>query len=298
MLGWTQVDFPPKVQEQIRAINIFEQQQANFSNRGADLQWKIDGLQSQREQDRKAHGEHLVQLKSEMQPLLELRNRSKAPLAEKQASLRRFERAISDLEAAHQAFGAKLHELMAVEPPTLEIRRQITSINDQRAAFESERDDLDRSRLRVSHEVKTIRETIAGHDLEISRLNRKIEKAGDAFTARDGELLSQIHKLEREKAETEKHVAALDQKKSPAYLAIGRCLADFNIGPINQPDALQRVAQHRQTIRNCEQRIADSRAESSKISRESWLLFCAAVILVLVTVVFSGAFFFNVHWRN
>lgn len=295
MLGWTQVDFPPEVEEQIQAINACEHRQAELSNQGADLQWKIEELQSQREENKKSQDELLGLLKSKLQPALDARDAAKAPLAVKQASLQRFDQAIAELEASRHAFRIKLNELMSAEQETPEIRQQIVSIREHRAAFDTEKNDLEQSCMRVAGEIKAIEEIVAGHESEVAEWTRKIYEAEEAFAVQDAGLLSQIRDLEREKAHTEQDVARLDQNKSPAYLVIGRCLADFNLEPMNQPDALQCVLRHRQVIQNCEHRIAESLEISSGVDRESWLKFCAVVVLTLMVVLFVMAHFFNIH---
>lgn len=283
ILGWQQVDFPPDVEEQIRAITAWELQQTELSNKSADIQWQISDLQSQREQHQKEYQASRTGLESSLAPMMENRAEAAKRLAISQESIQRFGEAIAALDASIETVAAQFRGLLASNPEGRGIHEQVLKVGERRRILENEREDMQLSRMRIFSELKASTEEIESLDLQIAETQRILQEAGEAFEAREREFESQIAVLKAEKQAALKHVDTLDKKKSPAYLAIGRCLADFELAPLNQPHALDEVLAHRQKIAVWQEQIAASLAESAEISPTARALFYAiATIIALI----------------
>lgn|GEM_PF-1380841 len=295
-LGWQQVeDFPPEIAEQMRAITAMERQQAELSNQGADLQWNIAELQKQLDKTRGDHNELIVAHEAELQPLKESRDSSAAPIEDRKESIARFDSAIAEMEKAADALGVRLRSLLSLEKQSIQIKEEIINITEKRASFENEKEDLQRSRMRAYADLKAITDHIGATDAQIAQMHQRIRQIHDEFNVQEKDLLAQIAHLENEKENASKHVRTLDQKKSPAFRAIGRCLADSGISPMNQPQALERVLALKENIDVSQQRIATSLARSSQVNPATMAAFYAVLLLILALFVIAGIFLFKAH---
>jgi len=287
-LGWQQVeDFPPEIEAQMRALHDWERQQADLSNQSADMRWNIDALKLQRKQLQKKFDGQLAQLEAALQPLVAAVDLAEKSIPGCQEKVRRFDEAISTLEEAHEAINTRLHTLMS-ETQTLQVRELVVELGDKRAAYENEREDLQRTRMKTAGEMKTFEYHIETYGPRIEELKRQIRLAKEDFAAQDKELVSQITSFEKEKQHAVKNVNTLDRKKSSAFLAIGRCLADSAIPPMNQPEALEKVLAHRGNILEIQQRIADSLARSSQIPSSTLTAFYVAMFLFLAVILIAA----------
>jgi chromosome segregation ATPase len=291
-LGWQQVDFPPEVEREIEAINAMELQQAHISNRGADIQSDIDELQARREENRKAHAEVISGIESAMEPLLQARDVARKPLAANQEGIRRFEHAIAAVQATAETLALQIQELSAISRPGMDVQQQLIELKDRRTECNFEKEDMQRAVIKLQNEIKAQTAKVAALDLQIQDLNLKISDAGDAFNAGDKELLAAIAGLKQGKKETGRQVDRLDKSKGSAYLRVGRCLADFNLAPMNQPESLQRVLIHREIVAGHQQRIAESLEESSR-NAAAMRAFYIFIIVLFVAIAIAIVFLFR-----
>ncbi|MGB8353738.1 MAG: hypothetical protein WCD79_07625 [Chthoniobacteraceae bacterium] len=294
-LGWQQVDdFPPEIEEQMREIHAMERQQADLSNQGADIQWEIDALQLKRKENGKNLEYLLAEIEPALQPLAGWRAEAEKSIIAGNESIQRFDKAIADLESAHESFGLRLQALMS-EKQTFPVRDQVLWIEERRMALGNEKEDLERSRVKTTMDQKTTEEQIQTVQAQIEELNQKIRVAKEESNARDRELNSQINALEKQKKNASKNVESLDKKKSPAFLAIGRCLADADIAPMNQPEALEHVIAHRGKIAGLEEQIIHSLARSSQVPASTLMTFYVALFLLLAIIAVAIFFLLPRH---
>jgi chromosome segregation ATPase len=289
VLGWQQADFSAGVLEHVGELNAFERQQAELSNRSADLQLEIDALQFQLDEKRNEHAEHKLVLECELKPLAESHSQSVAALVAGRTKLQRFDKAISELQAARDLLEDELNRLMSSDQSGGFVHESIR-LRDRIAANENERDDLRRSRVVAFTELKVAEENNAALDFQVSAVKEKMDAVDDELASQERKLVAHIDVLQHEKGKIEKLLKSLDRKKSPAFMAIGRCLADCNIAPLNQPDALELVLYHRAQLEAIQQRIASSLEESARAERTELLLFYASVALAILA---ACAFFFR-----
>ena len=279
-LGWQQADFPPEVDRQIRVITHMERQQAAYSNQSADIQAKIEEIESQREVERKKHEEAVAVIELELKPLFQAREVARQPLAGLQQGVLRFEEAIAGLRETHAQLMAQISEAAGAS----------IELNDRRADCEFQMEELHRAMTGLHTQIAAQTKQVATLDLQIQDVNRKITDATEAFETADRALLGEIAGQEQGKRETGRMVERLDKQKSSAYLAVGRCLADYEIAPMNQPGALQDVLTRRENILGLEQRIAESLTESSQIANgtlKAFYIFIAVFFAALVIALFA-----------
>ena len=294
-LGWQQVDdFPPEIEGEIRAIHAMERQQADLSNQSADIQWEIDALQLRRKENGKNLEDLLAELEPALQPLVEWRTEAEKSIQTGNESIQRFDKAIADLESAHESFGVRLQALTS-EKQTFSVRDQVLWIEERRMALGNEKEDLQHSRVKTTMDLKTTAQQIQTVQIQIEELNQKIRVARDEAGARDRELNSQINILEKQKKNASKNVESLDKKKSPAFLAIGRCLADAEIAPMNQPEALEHVVAHRGKIAGLQEQITHSLARSSQVPASTLMAFYVAMFLFLAIIAVAAFFLLTRH---
>jgi predicted nucleic acid-binding Zn-ribbon protein len=287
-LGWQQADFPPEVEAQIRAITSVEHQQAQFSNQSADIQSDIDEIQTRREQKRLEHAAEIDAIESELQPLAQARETAREPLAGLQEGIRRFEQAIAAVRKTKEELEPQIRELHALHSTSIDVQGRLTHLRDKQGECDFEIDDLQRAAMKLQNEIKAQTQAVAALDLQIQDLNMGISHKRDALNAADAELLAEIGALQHGKSETGRIVNKLDRKKSPAFLAVGQCLADFSIAPMNQPEALQNVWMQRETVRGCRERIEESMAASSQTSRVALRVFYIFLILLIAAAAFAA----------
>lgn len=292
-LGWEQVDFPPAVQEQINMIQTVERQQAKFSNQSAAIQGSIDELIAKREQDRQQYGDSVVALEEQLQAWLEAQQRLTQSIAGLQAGVGRFEQAVYRLDARYEEAIPRLQELRVARPQTRWIQKQMVELEDLRLGYDADREDLVNARRKLQHEIKATSEQIENSAASVEQLKQAIAEAKGESSAKEEEFDIMVSSLEEDKEQTSKTVDSLDSKKEPAYLAIGRCLADHKIAPRNQPDALKAVLQHRELLRKYQFALEDSLAASAQAGSSMIAFF--AVLAFLLAAIAVGLFVLMTH---
>lgn len=285
-LGWMQADFPPEVEAQIQAITHVEHQQAHFSNQSAEIQFQIDEIEARRGEKRQAHDAEIAAIEAELRPLMQAREEARGPLASLQEGVGRFEQAADAVRETREALETQLSELEATGAQAIEIRTEINRIRDKHTECGFQIEDMQRAAMNLHNEMKVHTSRMASLDLQINDVNLRISDKWDAFNAADRELLAEISALRQGKKETGRIVNSLDKEKSSAYLSVGRCLADYDIAPMNQPDVLQDVQAWREAVRDRMEKIAKSVEESSQASRAALMAFYIVIgLLVLILVV-------------
>ena len=287
-LGWQQADFPPEVERQIHAINAVELQQAQISNQSADIQSNIDDLQTRRSVNKKLLDGMISGIEADIKPLSQTREEARLPLVVKQEGIRRFEQALPVVMKTRETLALQIEELEAINRPDLDVQRELVQLKDRLIECNFEREDMQRAVMKLQNEIKAQTQQVATLDLKIQDLNLKISGARDTFNTGDKELLAEINSLLKGKKETSKMADRLDKKKSSAFLPIGRCLADYDIAPRNQPESLQLVLTHRGIIEAYQRRIAESLEASSQISQATMRAFYIFVVLFFVTIVIAA----------
>ncbi|HWB58414.1 MAG TPA: hypothetical protein VG733_02940 [Chthoniobacteraceae bacterium] len=289
-LGWQQADFPPEVDVQVQAIMHVERQQTEYSNKGAEIQSSIEEVRYKRESKREAHLRQIAAIETELKPLYEAREVAREPLAGLQEGVARFDQAVAGLRETDNELASQLAELQAIVPANMEIQQRMMRVKDQRIQCDFQIEDMLRARLKLENQIKRQTQEVASVDLKIQDVNIKINDLREAFEAADKELQAEINALALGHKETGKMMNRLDRQKSAAFLAVGRCLADYHIAPMNQPAALELVYSQRNVVRTYKDRIAESMAASAQTGNAPLIALGVATALFVAIVVIAASF--------
>ena len=268
VLGWQQADyFSAETEAQVKRIYDVEKKQASHLNREAEIAETIRALESQRVEAKIAHEAALAQIAAERQPDASAREQTFARVAEAEATVARFDGALASFD--------------------MEIER---ASDARRLAMRLEKQEMERVREQKISECDPLREALALCDSRLAALDEKARRMQDEFDARIAALQAELRVAEREKDKTRKQMNALEGGKRSPYLHIGRCLADCDIAPRNQPDALERVRALRRRARQIESRIGQFRAQSQQADRREVrtfyaVLFAGAVLLAVLVAI-------------
>ncbi|MDQ3624230.1 MAG: hypothetical protein M3463_17370 [Verrucomicrobiota bacterium] len=293
LLGWQQAEYDEETQQQVQRIADCEREQVRLTNQSAALAREIHPLVAQREAARKEfEAQHSVlnaQIKALRAPLDEINDaldnlRQRLPTYDKrQAELDRELAEVSESYRALLTFGVQ----------SAEAREEMLRLRERTVTIPNEKADLRVEHIRVIGEIKRL---LARQEAETQRL-QPVENQRDelkkAFAAADGTLWDRIKALKREKLAVNDQFDRLEASKANPYLEIGRVLADHNLGPMNQPEVLEKVRLLRFSVHELETELAESMAESAKedvrtlrLSYSVWA-FMAVVLLCLVVFLFS-----------
>jgi len=284
-LGWQQADFPDSVEETINNLRRIENEQAELFNRSADLAGELSAAQKERDEHRATYEKVRRGIVAETQP----------HLTEKQ----QHEEARAELHQLTAALRGQLPELQGQER---EYRRQIEEIPARGLPLDEAQDERKRltdlhqatlsSLTAASEGIEKSCATIRTHDEAIARVEpiieafeKKLDALDGAFNAADHERAEAILKLQQDKHGVERRLAELDKAKGNEFLIVGRCLADANIPPMNQPQALEKVLALRETIANRLRAIAESLAWSDAADHNELRKFYFAVGMAMGLVV-------------
>jgi tetratricopeptide (TPR) repeat protein len=283
-LGWGQADFlTPEMREQVRLIMDFEKQAADAFNKAAALgdeirQLEQDWTTAEVETERES-----ADFASRRGRAVESLGTAETRAEEARAAVARFEQAVRNLEADFSRAEAVSGQLLAVD--SREAEEEWRRAIENRKRIERELLDLRAVLARRRMELGGLDEAVRLAREEVSEIDRAAKLAEDAHNARLAELTRNIAALERSRDQTRKVVDLLEKRKASPFRVIGQCLANDEVAPMNQPEALERVRRTRLRIAELEKSLADSLAESSRADRaELRRFYIASGVTVLLLV--------------
>ena len=285
LLGWQQADFEGEAQQHVRQLTDFERVQARLTNQSAALALAIRRLRDERTAARQQHDEAYAQCETE-------RARVAAPVAEDErrlAARRRapsnFGESIAALERELREVSALYSELLAVELPTPEIRRETIRLHGRKVAIPNEQADLRRGQQQAAHEIHTLEEALTRGRLAVAAVEEKLRAQRAEFEGADGAREKEVADREREKLAVEKENNSLEKAKGNPYRKIGQLLADSGIAPMNQPHALTAVLLGRESVAGLGRDVAASREASGSEDRaalgKSWVALGAVACAII-----------------
>ncbi len=279
VLGWQQADYDPATQQHADQLNALEREQARLANESATLGLAIREIEERRAAARREFEEAAAAALAREQPAAA----NAGQLAEQAAAKRRECEGIEtrlrvldrEAAAAEAEYRARL-TAQAVAEELLARRRVILALPRERADWQA--------RLEQAAQQAAALETLL----------ESLRKSRADFEQRDAALAGEIAAWLREKQRIDQQADALDAAKTRPYREIGRALADHDISPLNQPDALDAVHAQRERIVAREALVAASlgasHAEDAAALRTSWIALgavaasFAAIVLVLASL--------------
>jgi chromosome segregation ATPase len=286
-LGWQQAEYDTPTQREVDKIKNFEREQARLTNESADLAQALVVLTAERAEMRRIFEEKRGALETQCQTGRTAVARLEGEIAELRVTIADAQIRLPQLDRESREV-ARLHQdLLTVENQTPEMRDELIRLRERTTAITHETADAQAKFGRAARSAEALQKTLTEEEERLATSERELRELEDAHAERDRQLASQLKTKEREKARLEKEVDLLEHEKANPYQQIGRVLADNDIAPMNQPNALAAVREARLHVRKLEGEIASSRAASAAedrtLLRHSILLWVAiALALTLI----------------
>src|SRR5881396_3496691 len=271
----------PELRNEIVALKKLEQEQKEVALRIARIDEGIKRIEEERQQIAREQANAIARLEAEKKPLLQKRNQAKSTAEVCERELAAVERRIQENEAADRDLLKQLSDLHALDPAPPDIQARTTTINVRRARLPEERAELVRARLGSADAAHLAKEKLLAAESELAVVEKKIERVRNEFEARDRKLNENIHLQQEAVREARTRHHKVEERKTPAYLNIGRHLAAQSIAPPNAPHLLTEAHRHRHIVDQLLQHRAELTTLSSQIDRQELRKFYFSIVSVL-----------------
>ncbi len=288
LLGWQQAEFDTGTQREVEKILHTEREQARLSNEGAAVSQVVIDLKAQREQMRQTFEKESAPLVLERKELRENIEKAGAQISLLRKQLADFESREEELERELREAKKIQNTLHAAEEHTPEMRDQQADLRERITTIPGRLSEIQRQRARGTAEKEELKKTMTQETERESTLAQQIKELESAHSTGDRKLAEAISEKEREREKIENENTRLEKDKANPYREIGRVLADHDLPPMNQPQALDAVKQSRLRMQGIEFAITKSLAESAAEDRalvQNSLILLGAVLLAVGLVV-------------
>jgi hypothetical protein len=272
----------PELRNEIVALKKLEQEQKEVALRIARIEEGIKTIEEERQQNAREHAAAIAKLEAEKKPLLQQRNQAKHNVDVCERELAGVERRIQESEAADRDLLKQISDLHAVEPAPADLEARSASINARRARLPDERAELVRARLGSADAVRLAKEKLNAADAELSAVEKNTTRARSEFETRDRRLNDNIRAQQEAEREARERHQTVEERKNPAYLSIGRHLAEKGVAPPNAPHLLAEAHRRRDAVDSQLQHKAELALLSSQIDKQELRKFYFSVFSVLV----------------
>jgi hypothetical protein len=272
----------PELRNEIVALKKLEQEQKELALRIAQLEEGIKKIEAEQQQNTDDQNTAIAKLESEKKPLFQQRNQVKTTADVCERELAAVERRIRENETADRDLLKQLSDLHALDPAPPDLQARTATINGRRARLPEERAELIRARLGSADAARLAREKLAAAESELAFVEKKIEQVRNEFETRNRKLNENIHAQQEAVREARARHHKVEERKTPAYLNIGRHLATQGIAPPNAPHLLAEAHRHRATVDQLLQHQAELSVLSSQIDKQELRKFYFSVFSVLV----------------
>ncbi len=288
LLGWQQADFEGEAQRHVEKLTHVEREQARQTNESAALGLSIRQAQEKRDGGRKQYEEQRAALEQEWKEAAEPVETAERHLAARRKMDVNYDGLVADLHREQAQLKATELELLGAPNLTPEMRIELRKLRERVLAIPTNIADLHERREYASQDVQALEEGLAKVRPRLAQATKDLHALDEQFARSDGTLERQITVRTKEKQEIERKIEELEKAKSNPYRQIGQILADHEIAPLNQPQALAAVQQRRAIVVGLARAISRSHelslAEDQYALRRSWWL-CAGMAAVLVAAI-------------
>ncbi len=291
--GTSQAGNFPELRNEIVALKKLEQEQKEVALRIAQIEEGIKKIERQRQENTREQNEALAKLETEKKPILQRRNEVKSAADVCANELSAVEQRIQQNDASDRDLLKRLSELQAQTPPPADLEAQSASIAARRARLPEERAELVRARLGSTEASRIAKEKLTAAEVELSAIDKNIERTRTEFEARDRALNDNIRAQQEALRGERAHHQVVEERKNPAYLNIGRHLATQGIAPPNAPHLLKDVHRHRAAVDRHVQHTSELALLSSQIDKQELRQFYFSVFSVMVLLLIGFALFFQ-----
>ena len=272
----------PELRNEIVALKKLEQEQKEVALRIARIEEGIKKIEEERQQNVREQAAAIARLESEKKPLLQQRNQAKHNLDVCERELAAVERRIQESEAADRNLLKQLSDLHALDPAPADLETRSASITARRARLPEERAELVRARLGSADAARLAKEKLNAVEAELAAVEKNIARTRNEFEARDRKLNDNIRAQQEAARDARTHHQTVEERKNPAYLSIGRHLAEKGVAPPNAPQLLAEAHRRREAVDQLLQHRTELSTLSSQIDKQDLRKFYFSVFSVLV----------------
>ena len=272
----------PELRNEIVALKKLEQEQKEVALRIARIEEGIKRIEEERQQNAREQAEAIARLEAEKKPLLQKRNQAKNNVDVCERELAAVERRIHESEAADRDLLKELSDLHALNPAPADLETRSASIMARRARLPEKRAELVRARLGSADAVRLAKEKLNAAEAELSAVEKNIARTRSEFEARDRKLNDNVRAQQEAARDARTHHQTVEERKNPAYLSIGRHLAEKGVAPPNAPQLLAKAHRRREAVDQLLQHRTELRALSSQIDKQELRKFYFSGFSVLV----------------
>ena len=280
--GTAQASNFPELRSEIVALKKLEQEQKEVALRIARIDDGIKRIEEERQQIAREQANAIAKLEAEKKPLLQKRNQAKSTAEVCERELASVERRIQESESADRDLLKQLSDLHALDPAPPDLEALSAGIMAKRARLPDERAELVRARMGSTDAVRLAKEKLNTAESELAAIEKNIARIRSDFEARDRKLAESIRAQELAAREARARHQTVEERKNPAYLSIGRHLAEKSVAPPNAPHLLQEAHRRREAVDVQLKHQAELAQLSSQIDKQELRKFYFTVFSVLV----------------
>ena len=276
----------PELRNEIVALKKLEQEQKEVALRIARIDEGIKRIEEERQQIVREQANAIANLEANRKPLLHKRNQAKSTAEVCERELASLERRIQESEAADRDLLKQLSDLHALDPAPPDLEALSAGIMAKRARLPDDRAELVRARIGSADAVRTAKEKLSTAESELAAVEKNIARTRSEFEARDRKLAESIRTQQQAAREARTRHQTVEERKNPAYLSIGRHLAEKGVAPPNAPQLLQEAHRRREAVNLQLKHQAELAQLSSQIDKQELrkFYFSAFSVLVLLAI--------------
>ncbi len=280
--GTSQAANFPELRQEIVSLRKLEQEQKEFASKIAQIEEGLSRLEHQRQTNAAEQKEALARLEEERAPLLAERNAARETAALCDRELAGVERRVQDNDRVDRDLQKKIADLQAQVPPPADLEGQTTTLSAQRARLPAERAELARAREGSADACRHARQKLGQAQGRLDEVERKMAKVREDFEARDRVLNNTAREQQDAIKEARARHATVEERKNPAYLNIGRHLANQGVAPPNATGLLEDVRRHRENVSLHVEHKDELALLSEQIDKQELRKFYFSIVSVLV----------------
>ena len=284
LLGWQQADYNEATQQEVRKLADYEREQSRLTNESAELGNALRDCSARRVTEKTDYHTRRTGFQASLSEL-------EKPIKALQRKLATRRKALEEAENSVAALEEKMEEA-SKDPAIASARTSEERVELLRFDFRFR--EVPNKLKNARAKLAGIKEEVRGEESDLERnlpvlkaLEERLLLNQTQFEAQDAELEKEITSRQRAKRKVEREINALEKAKSHPYREIGRALADCQIAPLNQPEALENVRSQRLQIRTLESTVASSLEDSRREPREAllnswqWWVALAGLLVIL-----------------
>ena len=291
--GTAQASNFPELRNEIVALKKLEQEQKEVALRIARIDEGIKRIEEERQQIAREQANTIAKLEAEKKPLLQRCHQAKNTTEVCERELAGVERRIQQSEAADRDLLKQLSDLHALDPAPPDLEALSAGIMAKRARLPDERAELVRARMGGTDAVRTAKEKLNTAESELAAVEKNIARTRSEFETRDRKLAESIRTQQQAAREARTRHQTVEERKNPAYLSIGRHLAEKGVAPPNAPHLLEEAHRRRAAVDVQLKHQAELAQLSSQIDKQELRKFYLSAFSVLVLLAITLLVFFQ-----